>query len=95
MGIARVMAIVSFLSYILLAAAAPRHASHHNVHVFEDYEDLCGPYYTVGRQKCHDTGFDTCVPGGEWVYQDCAPGTACVEGFGAAKWHIWCLVPPQ
>jgi hypothetical protein len=91
MGIARVVAIVSFLSYALLAAAAPRRANHgHNPHAFQDYEDECGPY--VGAQKCDGTGFDTCVPGGEWVYQDCAPGTTCVQGWGAAEWHIWCLV---
>jgi hypothetical protein len=101
MGIARIVTIVSLLSVALFAAAAPSHGTgpsrygpsgHRNVHVFDDYEDEDPPF--IGAQKCHGTGFDTYVPGGEWVYQDCAPGTTCIEGFGAAKWHIWCIVPP-
>jgi hypothetical protein len=72
---------------VTLVAAAP----HENrFKSYDDDEPPCQP----GWQRCDGTGFETCVPGGEWVYQDCAPGTSCVQGWGGAQHHIWCIVPP-
>jgi hypothetical protein len=87
MVMTRVFTVASILAYALVAAAAPRH---HRMTTFDGDDTEC-PF--VGAQQCDGTGFDTCTPGGEWVYQDCAPGTICQQGWGAAKWHIWCAYP--
>lgn len=86
-AVATLLAAASFTQTGAATAAAPVHtATQRNV---SDDEGCPFP----GAQQKNGTGFDTCVPGGEWVYQDCPPGTASVQGWGAAKWHIWCIVP--
>ena len=87
LAIAALLAAASFTQTGAASAAAPVHAASHRI-VADDEE--C-PF--TGAQRVDGTGFDTCTPGGQWVYQDCAPGTVSVQGFGAAKWHIWCIVP--
>ena len=87
LAIAALLAAASF-AQTGAASAAPAHAA--ASHRIAADDEGCSP---VGAQQVDGTGFDTCVPGGEWVYQDCAPGTVSVQGWGAAKYRIWCIVP--
>jgi hypothetical protein len=87
MGIARIIAIATVFACGVLASTVPRHG---RMSYFAPLEEDTCPF--PGAQQCDGTGFGTCTPSGEWVYQDCAPGTICVQGWGAAKWHIWCVV---
>jgi hypothetical protein len=84
---AALLAAASLTQTGVASAAAPAHVA--STRIMADDESC--PF--VGAQRVDGTGFDTCVPGGQWVYQDCAPGTVSVQGFGAAKYHIWCIVP--
>jgi len=88
LAVAVLLAAASFTQTGAASAAAPvRMAPSPRVAA----DDESCPF--VGAQRVDGTGFDTCVPGGEWVYQDCAPGTVSVQGWGAAKYHIWCVFP--
>ena len=88
MFIVRLTLLFAFLATLVSLVTAAPHT--YKFITYDDDDDQCDP----GWQRCRGTGFDTCVPGGDWVYQDCAPGTVCYQGWGAAKHHIWCLVPP-
>ncbi|WP_329065461.1 hypothetical protein [Streptomyces sp. NBC_01429] len=89
LAVSALLAAASFAHLGTASAAAPVDLASQRIAAEESEE--CGPF--VGAQRVNGTGFDTCVPGGEWVYQDCAPGTVSVQGFGAARYRIWCIIP--
>jgi hypothetical protein len=84
----RLAIIASLLAAVVAVSAAPT--------PFDDFDDSAFKC-VVGHQRClGKTHFLTCVPpGNKVVKQQCAHGTVCYQGWGAAKYKIWCGWPAE